>query len=79
MGNENATLLFAVPNTNWVNGTFLWVTAKRPISRVTPKRSTQPNPAPGRSVSSFMQRVASFLLPAESYLSLILKRLGATR
>jgi hypothetical protein len=34
------------------------------------KRPTQPNPKPG---------VASFLLPGESYLSLILKKLGATR
>jgi hypothetical protein len=47
MGTENATPLFAVPNTNWVNATFLWLTSKRPISRVTAKRSTQPNPAPG--------------------------------
>jgi hypothetical protein len=54
MGNENATLLFAVPHTNWVNRTFLWATSKRSIS-------------------------ASFLLPGESCLSLILKRLGATR
>lgn len=79
MGNENATLLFAVPNTNWVNATFSWVTAERSISRVTAERSTQPNPAPGWSVSRVMQRVASFLLPGESYLSLILKRLRATR
>ena len=79
MGTENATPLSAVPNTNWVNATFLWLTSKGPISRVTAKRSTQPNPAPGRSASSFMQCVASFLFPGKSYLSLILNRLGATR
>jgi len=66
MGTETATLLFAVPNTHWVNATILRLTSKRPISRVTAKRSTQPNPAPGRSGSSFMQRAASFLLPGES-------------
>ena len=28
MGTENATPLFAVPNTNWVNATFSWLTSK---------------------------------------------------
>jgi hypothetical protein len=46
MATENATLLFAVPNTNWVNATFIGLTSKRSISRVTAKRSTQPNTAP---------------------------------
>jgi hypothetical protein len=40
MGTVNATLLSDVPNTNWVNATFPWVTAKRSTSRVTAKRST---------------------------------------
>jgi hypothetical protein len=47
MGTENATPLSAVPNTNWVNATFLWLTSKRPISRVTAKRSPQQTRHPG--------------------------------
>jgi len=79
MGTVNATLLLAVPNTNWVIATFSRVTAKRSISWVTAKRSTQLNPAPGRIVSSVLQRATSFLLPGESYLLPFLKRSGATR
>ncbi len=64
MGTANAILLLAVPNTNWVNATFSWVTTGRSISRVTVKRSvswvtvkrsTQPDPAPGRFVPSFLR------------------------
>jgi hypothetical protein len=47
MGTENVKLLTAVPNTNWVNATFLWLTSKRPISQVTAKRSTQQTRHPG--------------------------------
>jgi hypothetical protein len=70
MGTVNATLLLAVPNTNWVVATFSWVTAKRLI---------QLHPPPGWIVSSVLQRATSFLLPGESYLLPFLKRLGATR
>ena len=70
MGTVNATLLLAVPNTNWVVATFSWVTVKRLI---------QLHPPPGRIVSSVLQRATSFLLPGESYLLPFLKRLGATR
>ena len=88
MGTANAILLLAVPNTNWVNATFSWVTTGRSISRVTVKRSvswvtvkrsTQPDPAPGRFVPSFLRGATSFFLPGESYLLPFLKRLGAAR
>jgi len=46
MGTVNALLLFAEPNTNWVNATFVWVTSTRSVIE-----ATQPNPAPGRHVS----------------------------
>jgi hypothetical protein len=53
MGTKNATLLSAVPNTNWVTATFLWVTARR---------LTQPSPAPGQFVYFFCsaRQVSSF-------------------
>jgi hypothetical protein len=31
MGTVNALLLFAEPNTNWVNATFVWATSTRSI------------------------------------------------
>jgi len=77
MGTENATLRFAVLNTNWVNATFLWLTSRRPISG--DRGAVDPGKPGTRTVSSFMQRLASFLHPGESYLALILKRLRATR
>ncbi len=70
MGTVDATLLLAVPNTNWVIATFFGVTAQQLM---------QLNPAPGRIVSCVLQRATSFLLPGESYLLPFLKRSGATR
>ena len=57
MGTVNATLLFAVPNTNWVNATFLWVTSQ--VVKLAKLRH------PGGCVL-FLQRAASLLLPGES-------------
>lgn len=45
MGTVNATLLFAEPNTNWVNATFLCVTSQRSISWATAKRPRGEFPA----------------------------------
>ena len=58
MGTEIATLLSAVPNTNWVNATFSWITSKGQFLDRTPAK-------PGtRAVSVlFSQRAASFQLP----------------
>ena len=75
MGTGNATLLFAVPNTYWVNATILKeANLSGDREAVTPAK-----PGTRRSGSSLMQRAASFQLPGESYLSLILNRLEATR
>jgi hypothetical protein len=70
MGTVNATLLLAVPNTNWVIAT-LFLGDREAVNPA--------NPAPGRIVSSVLQRATSFLLPGESYLLPFLKRSGATR
>jgi hypothetical protein len=79
MGNENAMLLFAVPNTNWVNATFLWADLEE-VNLSVDREAVNPAKPGTRAVCVLiMQRVASLLLPGESYLSLILKRLGATR
>lgn len=77
MGTEIATLLSAVPNTNWVNATFLWVTSQWSITGASAKGSI-PNPTLGRLVPVFAACV-EFPASRGSYLSPFLKRLGATR
>jgi hypothetical protein len=47
MGTVNATLLFAEPNTNWVNATFL---------RMGDLKVVKPSPAPGRLYPLFAAR-----------------------
>jgi hypothetical protein len=57
MGTKNATLLSAVPNTNWVNAT-LFLGDREAVNSAKPGT---------RAVSvPFSQRAASFLLPGES-------------
>jgi hypothetical protein len=79
MGTENATLLCAVPNTNWVNAT-LFMADRKAVNSRGDREAVEPAKPGTRAVCVlFKRRAVSFLLPGESYLSHILKRLGATR